>query len=99
MRRARRLRLRFDEASGSLKLTCPWRTSRRAALAWALDQRDWIEAQLKSAAAPEPLVPGASFPIAGREVPQGFAREPPPASKQDGDRLICAGRDAAEQRP
>jgi Uncharacterized conserved protein len=40
MRNARRLRLRFDEASGTLKLTCPWRTSRKAALTWALDQRD-----------------------------------------------------------
>ena len=28
IRSARRLRLRFDEASGVLKLTCPWRTSR-----------------------------------------------------------------------
>ena len=37
--------------SGMLKLTCPARTSRRAALAWALDQRDWIEAQLARAAA------------------------------------------------
>src|SRR5437763_5741112 len=49
MRNARRLRLRFDEASGTLKLTCPWRTGRRAALAWALDQRDWIDAQLAKA--------------------------------------------------
>ena len=34
MRNARRLRLRFDEASRTLRLTCPWRTSRKAALAW-----------------------------------------------------------------
>ena len=40
MRNARRLRLRFDDASGTLKLTCPWRTSRRSALSWALDQRE-----------------------------------------------------------
>ena len=33
LKSARRLRLRFDEASGTLKLTCPCRTSRRAALA------------------------------------------------------------------
>src|SRR5207237_6985706 len=46
MKNARRLRLRFDEANGRLKLTCPWRTSRRAALSWALGQRDWIETQL-----------------------------------------------------
>ena len=53
LRNARRLRLRFDEASGILKLTCPWRTSRKSALAWALDQRDWIDAQIARALPPE----------------------------------------------
>jgi predicted metal-dependent hydrolase len=67
MKSARRLRLHFDEATGVLKLTCPWRTSRRSALAWALDQRDWIEAQLARAHAPEPFVPGAKVPIHGIE--------------------------------
>jgi len=46
IRGARRLRLRYDDVRGLLKLTCPPRTSRRTALAWALDQRDWIETQL-----------------------------------------------------
>ena len=32
LKSARRLRLRFDEAAGVLKLTCPLRTSRRAAI-------------------------------------------------------------------
>ena len=68
MRSARRLRLRFDEASGTLKLTCPARTSRRKALAWALDQRDWIDAQLARAEPPEPFEPGAIIPIEGRDV-------------------------------
>ena len=57
MRNARRLRLRFDEASGTLKLTCPWRTSRRAALSWALDQREWIETQLARVEPGEPFQP------------------------------------------
>lgn len=65
MRNAKRLRLRFDETSGMLKLTCPWRTSRRAALAWALDQREWIDAQLALTAASEPFEPGALIPIEG----------------------------------
>jgi predicted metal-dependent hydrolase len=68
MRNAKRLRLRFDEASGTLKLTCPWRTSRRTALAWALDQRAWIDAQIASAEAGEPFAPGSSIPIEGRET-------------------------------
>ena len=68
LKTAKRLRLRFDETTGSLKLTCPSRTSRRAALAWALDQLDWIEAQLARAEAPEPFAPGATIPIEGEEV-------------------------------
>ena len=68
LRSARRLRLRFDEAAGVLKLTCPMRTSRRAALAWALDQRDWIEAQLARAQPREPFLAGASILLEGQEV-------------------------------
>ena len=65
---ARRMRLRFDEGSGTLKLTCPARTSRAKALAWALDQRDWIDAQLARAVPVEPFVNGAIIPIEGRDV-------------------------------
>src|SRR3954454_8647451 len=65
IRGARRLRLRFDEASGTLKLTCPLRSSRRAALAWALDQRQWIEAQLARALPAEPFEAAALIPVEG----------------------------------
>jgi predicted metal-dependent hydrolase len=68
LKSARRLRLRFDEASRTLKLTCPLRTSRRSALAWALDQRDWIEKQLDRAEPAEPFTPGATIPLEGEEV-------------------------------
>ena len=62
------MRLRFDEASGVLKLTCPWRTSRRAALSWALDQREWIEAQLARAEPGAPFAPDAMIMVEGRPV-------------------------------
>ncbi|MBV8908567.1 MAG: M48 family metallopeptidase [Sphingomonas sp.] len=62
------MRLRFDETSGALKLTCPWRTSRRSALAWALDQRDWIDAQLARAGPGEPFAPGATIPVEGKDI-------------------------------
>jgi len=68
MRNARRLRLRFDDASGTLKLTCPWRTSRRSALSWALDQREWIDAQLARAEPGEPFEPGTTIPLEGEDV-------------------------------
>lgn len=95
LRNARRLRLRFDEAAGILKLTCPWRTSRRAALAWALDQRDWIDSQLARAGAPEPFEPGATIPIMGEDTvirwDAGFPRVPVLAEGE----LRCGGPEAA----
>jgi predicted metal-dependent hydrolase len=91
MRGARRLRLRFDDASGALKLTCPLRTSRRTALAWAVDQGDWIEAQLARALPAEPFVPGAIIPLEGVETrlvwSEGAARSPAHAPGQ----LVCGG--------
>src|SRR5215213_7394926 len=68
VRNARRLRLRFDEGAGILKLTCPARTSRRTALAWALDQRDWIDAQVQRALPPNPIESGAVIPLMGIET-------------------------------
>lgn len=91
MRSARRLRLRFDEASGKLKLTCPARTSRRAALAWALDQRDWVEKQLARAAPPEPFAPDAIIPLEGRDVRITWAPEFPRLPALVGDELRCGG--------
>jgi predicted metal-dependent hydrolase len=91
LRSARRLRLRFDESAGMLKLTCPWSTSRRTALAWALDQRDWIDAQVARAQPAEPLAPGAMFPLEGREIRivwrEGSPRTP---TLVDGE-LRCGG--------
>jgi predicted metal-dependent hydrolase len=99
MRNARRLRLRFDEASGTLKLTCPWRTGRRAALAWALDQRDWIDAQLARIEPGEPLEPGATIPLEGEDLllvwDPGMRRTPQIA---DGE-IRCGGpRDSFARR-
>jgi predicted metal-dependent hydrolase len=68
LKSARRMRLRFDEATGTLKLTCPLRISRRAALAWAVDQRDWIETQLSRVSPAEPFTPGAIILVEGDEV-------------------------------
>ena len=95
LRNATRLRLRFDAASGTLKLTCPWRQSRRSALAWALDRRAWIEAQLQQAPAAEPFSPGESFPFEGREVRLVWREEWPRTPRLVGDELQCGGPQAA----
>jgi hypothetical protein len=99
MRNARRLRLRFDEASATLKLTCPWRTGRRAALAWALDQRDWIDAQLAKAEPGEPLVPGATIPFEGEDVRLVWDPEMRRTAQFADGQIICGGpRDGFARR-
>jgi len=91
MRSARRLRLRFDEASGTLKLTCPARMSRGAALAWALDQRQWVEAQLARAAPGEPFEPGAFVPIEGVDHRIAWSPDHPRTPTIAGGDLRCGG--------
>lgn len=68
LRSARRMRLRLDESRGLLKLTCPQRMSRRKALAWAGEQREWVEAQLARLQPAEPLAPGWSIPLEGQDI-------------------------------
>src|SRR3954468_13898305 len=91
MRGARRLRLRFDDASGRLKLTCPWRTSRKAALAWALDQREWIEAQLARTEPGEPFLPDALIPIQGTDVRIIWSEDWLRTPRLESDKLRCGG--------
>jgi predicted metal-dependent hydrolase len=98
MRNSRRLRLRFDDASGTLKLTCPWRTSRRAALKWALDQRDWIDAQLARSEPGEPFMPEATFPVEGRDVRIAWSEKSPRTPRLEGSELVCGGPQAGLQR-
>ena len=95
MRGARRLRLRFDEASGTLRLTCPRRTSRREALAWALDQRDWIEAQLARLQPAEPFATGAMIPLEGRGCSDRLARGLSRARRACDGELRAAARSRA----
>jgi hypothetical protein len=94
LRSSRRFRLRFDEAAGTLKLTCPWHTSRRTALAWALDQREWIETQLARAEPPVPFVAGGSIPFEGREVRICWREDWPRAPLLLDSDLRCGGPEA-----
>ncbi len=98
IRSARRLRLRFDEAAGILKMTCPPRTSRRAALAWALDQRDWIEAQMARVLPAEPFIPGAAIPIEGADTILVWSEAAPRTPALAGGELRCGGPQAGFAR-
>lgn len=91
IRNARRLRLRFDESAGILKLTCPPRTSRRSALAWALDQREWIDAQLARALPAEPFEPGAIIPLEGADIALMWSEGEPRSPKLAAGELFCGG--------
>jgi len=88
---ARRLRLRFDEASRTLKLTCPPRSSRRSALAWAVSQREWIDQQIARAAPPRPFVPGAVIAVEGQSVALEWARDASRTAQLVDGKLICGG--------
>jgi predicted metal-dependent hydrolase len=98
MRSARRLRLRFDDSSGTLRVTCPARTSRRAALAWALDQRDWIDAQLARSLPAEPFAPDAVIPVEGRDTRIVWAQSEPRTPRLLDDELRCGGPEAGLAR-
>jgi predicted metal-dependent hydrolase len=91
VRGARRLRLRFDEVRGVLKLTCPPRTSRRSAIAWALKQRDWVDTQLARTLPAEPFAPGASIPVEGRDRRLVWAEGEPRTPQLLDDELRCGG--------
>jgi predicted metal-dependent hydrolase len=91
IRGARRLRLRLDERRGVLKLTGPLRMSRKAALAWAAGQREWVEAQVGAMLPPEPFVPGARIPIEGADVELVCHPPAPRTPRLQAGRLVCGG--------
>ena len=88
---ARSLRLRYDANRNLLKLTCPVRTSPKAALRWAGQQRAWVDAQLAATPPAEPFVPGATIPFEGCDI---LLLWDAPASRRalfDGGVLRCGG--------
>ena len=98
LRTAKRLRLRFDESAGVLKLTCPARMGRRTALAWALDQRDWIETQVGRALPAEPFESGVLIPVEGAQTELQWSEGAPRTPELRGSVLICGGPPAAFAR-
>ena len=66
--KARRLRLRLDPDNHRLLLTCPPRSSRKAAIDWAVGQRPWVEAELAKLPPGNPFAPGETIPFEGVET-------------------------------
>jgi predicted metal-dependent hydrolase len=92
------MRLRFDDGAGILKLTCPLRTGRGAALAWALDQRDWIQAQVARSLPPLPYVSGGLIPLEGDDVRLEWIEDAPRAPRLRDGALRCGGSHASFKR-
>ncbi|MEO8619234.1 MAG: YgjP-like metallopeptidase domain-containing protein, partial [Sphingomicrobium sp.] len=82
--RARRLRLRLDPQRGELRLTCPPRSNKRSALAWAASQRDWVETQISALPPGERIAPGATIPFDGKEVALRWEEDGPRSASFDG---------------
>jgi len=93
--RARSLRLRLDEARGLLTLTCPRRTSRKAALQWAQRQAPWVEEQLGRIQPGEPLLPDKTIPFEGRNLALVWEASLPRTPEISEDLLRCGGPEAA----
>ena len=89
--RARRLRLRLDPDKRQLLLTCPPRSSRKAALDWALGQRAWVETEVAKLPAGSPLEPGQTIPLEGVETVLEWDPAAPRTVRHDNDRLSCGG--------
>jgi predicted metal-dependent hydrolase len=67
-RGAKGMRLSVDPRDATVRLSLPMRAPLKPALGWAAGKRDWIEAQLAKMPAPQPVVPGMRFLLAGEEV-------------------------------
>jgi predicted metal-dependent hydrolase len=78
--RARGMRLAVDPRDGRVRLTIPPRASLRKALAWAEEQRAWIDRQTSKLPQGRPFVPGVKVPWGDGELeliwPAGTARTP-----------------------
>lgn len=97
--RSKGMRLAVDPRSGRVRLTIPPRVSERKALAWAEEQRGWIDQQCARLPQGRPFVPGARVPLEDDEIeivwPSTVGRMP----KLIGDRLVCGGpREGLERR-
>jgi predicted metal-dependent hydrolase len=89
--RARNLRLRVDPRTGQVLLTVPKRVSRRHALKWAAEHRQWVESQLAQIAPPARIEAGAVIPLQGVDHVVDWRPERPRRIAIDAGRLIVGG--------
>lgn len=88
---AKTMRLRVDPRTGSVLLTVPRRVPEHRAIAWAREQRTWIEAALADIPASAPLEPGAWVPLHGEPHVVEWRQGAPRAVKVENGRIITGG--------
>lgn len=88
---ARRLRLRLDPDKRQLLLTCPPRSSRKAAIDWAVGQRPWVESELAKLPPGNPFEPGEAIPLEGQEVGLDWMPDSARLVRMEQGRLVCGG--------
>lgn len=89
--RAKVMRLRVDQRTGTILLTVPRRCSERRALDWAAGQRPWIERALADVAPSVAIEPGAIIPFEGEPHIIDWALGRPRRVEACGGRLVCGG--------
>lgn len=85
------MRLSVDPASGRIRLTLPPRASLKRAMAWAEEQRGWIDAQRVRLPEARPFEPGVVIPVEGEDVVIDWSPERPRTIRVEDGRLICGG--------
>lgn len=89
--RARRMKLSVDAATGQVRLVLPPRASARAGLAWAAQQRAWIERRRATLPEPRPFLPGAVIPLGDDMLTIMWDGDAPRRVVRDGVALRCGG--------
>lgn len=89
--RARKLRLSVDPRTRSVLLTVPRRVSRRRALAWASEHRQWIERQLAGIPESRSFAPGETVPVFGEPYLIDWEATRPRKIRLEAGRLVCGG--------
>ncbi|TRW15060.1 M48 family metallopeptidase [Glacieibacterium frigidum] len=87
--RARRILLRADAVSGSIRLTLPPQVSVGRGAAFLSEYTGWLEAHVATWPRPLPFMPGAAIPFDGGTLRIELA--PARRTIRDGDRLIVGG--------
>lgn len=93
--KSRGLRLRVDPRDGRVLMTMPKRASLKRALAWAEEQRPWIEGELAKVPEDRPIFAGGTVPYRGAEIPIDWEETRPRTVRWADGRLRLGGPEGA----